>query len=385
MSPSAKPMRIGIVAGEMSGDILGEGLMKAILKDYPDAQFVGIGGPRMKALGCESLFDMEELAVMGLVEVLGRLPRLLKVRKSLVQYFKDNPPDVFVGVDAPDFNLRVELPLKEAGIKTVHYVSPSVWAWRQKRIHKIAKATNMVLSLLPFEKAFYDEHNVPCTFVGHTLADDIPVEQDSLEARQKLGLNAQDKVLALLPGSRGSEVGLLTPTYAQAAQKLQQQDPNLKVVVPLVNEARRAQFVELQQAHAPELKATLLDGQSSLAMQASDAILLASGTASLEGMLYKKPMVVGYKLKPMTYWMVQNVFTFTIKYFSLPNLLADEALVPEFLQDDCNVDTLCEALHTRLYDDQSALIARFTQIHKDIRCDASRQAADAVLEIINAN
>ncbi|WP_105200521.1 MULTISPECIES: lipid-A-disaccharide synthase [unclassified Pseudoalteromonas] len=385
MSAAAKPLRIGIVAGEMSGDILGEGLMKAILKSHPDAEFVGIGGPRMQALGCDSLFDMEELSVMGLVEVLSRLPRLLRIRKELVQHFIANPPDVFVGIDAPDFNLRVELPLKEAGITTVHYVSPSVWAWRQKRIHKIAKATNLVLSLLPFEKAFYDEHQVPCTFVGHTLADDIAVEQDNTQAREQLGLSPEDKVLALLPGSRGSEVGLLTPTYAQTAERLQQQNPDLKVVVPLVNEARKEQFLALQQEHAPKLKAILLDGQSSLAMQASDAILLASGTASLEGMLYKKPMVVGYKLKPMTYWMVQNVFTFTIKYFSLPNLLADEELVPEYLQHECNVDALCEALEPRLYGDNSALIARFTEIHQNIRCDASRQAAKAVLELIDAN
>ncbi len=385
MCATAKPLRIGIVAGEMSGDILGEGLIKAIQKTHPDAQFVGIGGPRMQALGCESLFDMEELSVMGLVEVLSRLPRLLKIRKQLVNHFIDNPPDVFIGIDAPDFNLRVELPLKEAGITTVHYVSPSVWAWRQKRIHKIAKATNLVLSLLPFEKAFYDEHKVPCTFVGHTLADDIEIEQNNTAARAQLGLSPEDKVLALLPGSRGSEVGLLTPTYAQTAERLQQQNPGLKVVVPLVNDARKEQFLALQQEHAPKLDAMLLDGQSSIAMQASDAILLASGTASLEGMLYKKPMVVGYKLKPMTYWMVQNVFTFTIKYFSLPNLLADEELVPEFLQHECNVDALCAALEPRLYGDTSALIQRFTDIHKNIRCDASAQAAKAVLELINAN
>ncbi|TMO48553.1 lipid-A-disaccharide synthase [Pseudoalteromonas ruthenica] len=382
---ATQPLRIGIVAGEMSGDILGEGLIKAIKQRHPDAQFVGIGGPRMNALGCESLFDMEDLSVMGLVEVLSRLPRLLKIRKGLVQHFIDNPPDVFIGIDAPDFNLRVELPLKQAGITTVHYVSPSVWAWRQKRIHNIAKATNLVLSLLPFEKAFYDKHQVPCTFVGHTSADDIAVEQSNQHARAQLGLSSDDKVLALLPGSRGSEVGLLTPTYAQTAERLQQANPDLKVVVPLVNEARKAQFLALQQQHAPKLNALLLDGQSSLAMQASDAILLASGTASLEGMLYKKPMVVGYKLKAMTYWMVQHVFTFTIKYFSLPNLLADEELVPEFLQHQCNVDSLCAALEPKLYGDNQALIARFTQIHKDIRCDASAQAAKAVLELIDAN
>ncbi|WP_462180334.1 lipid-A-disaccharide synthase [Pseudoalteromonas gelatinilytica] len=385
MKEQTKPLRIALVAGELSGDILGEGLIKALKRRFPDAIFEGIAGPRMQAAGCNTLFDMDELSVMGLVEVLGRLPRLLKIRKQLVQHFIDNPPDVFIGIDAPDFNLRVEKPLKDAGIKTIQYVSPSVWAWREKRIHKISAATNLVLALLPFEKAFYDKHDVPCTFVGHTLADDIALEHDQTEARNQLGLAQTDKVLALLPGSRGSEVGLLSETYIQTAAKLQAQNPDLKIVVPLVNEKRKAQFCEILEKTAPDLKLQLLDGQSNLAMQAADAILLASGTATLEGMLYKKPMVVGYKIKPLSYWIFKTLFTFNIKYFSLPNLLADEELVPEYLQTECSVENLSAALTPMLNSDNSELKARFLAIHKNIRLNANEQAAAAVAELLNAN
>lgn len=385
MTTNTQTITIGVVAGELSGDILGAGLIKALKVHYPNARFIGIAGPKMQAEGCESLFDMEELAVMGLVEVLGRLPRLLKIRKQLVQHFIDNPPDVYVGIDAPDFNLRVEKPLKAAGIKTVQYVSPSVWAWRQKRIFNIAEATSLVLSLLPFEKAFYDKHEVPCTFVGHTLADDIPLETDTNAARTKLNLSAEDTVLALLPGSRGSEVGLLSETYLQTAQKLQERIPELKVIVPLVNDKRKAQFTEIKAKAAPNLKVQLLDGQSSEAMTAANAVLLASGTATLEAMLYKKPMVVGYKFKPVSYWIFKNFFTFNIKYFSLPNLLADAPLVPEFLQDECNSDALADALFPMLKGDSQALIDKFYDIHNNIRLDASKQAALAVKELINAN
>ena len=385
MKKDKKQLRIGIVAGELSGDILGEGLIKALKIHFPDATFEGIAGPKMQAQGCKTLFDMDELSVMGLVEVLGRLPRLLKIRKQLVQHFVNNPPDVFIGIDAPDFNLRVEKPLKDAGIKTVQYVSPSVWAWREKRIHTISAATNLVLALLPFEKEFYDKHQVPCTFVGHTLADDIALKHDDSQARSQLGLSADDKVLALLPGSRGSEVGLLSETYIKTAAQLQAQNPALKVVVPLVNAKRKAQFIAILNATAPSLNVNLLDGQSNLAMQAADAILLASGTATLEGMLYKKPMVVGYKLKTMSYWVYNTFFKFTIKYFSLPNLLADAPLVPELLQQQCTPDAITQALYPLLTGDNSQLIATFTDIHKHIRCDASDKAAIAVLELLNAN
>jgi len=377
-----KPLRIGIIAGEHSGDILGAGLIKAIKAINPNVQFEGIAGPRMKALGCHSHFAMEELAVMGIFEVLPKLKRLLKIKKEMVQHFIDNPPDVFIGIDAPDFNLRVEKPLKEAGIKTVQYVSPSVWAWRKKRIFKIADATNLVLALLPFEKSFYDEHQVPCHFVGHTLADELPLEVDQTGARESLGLSNTDKVLALLPGSRGSEVKVLSEPYIEAAKLLNKKIPELKIVVPFVNDKRKEEFTEFANKLTPELDFIMLDGQSREAMQAADAILLASGTATLEAMFFKKPMVVGYRLKPLTYHLLNTFFTFDIKHFSLPNLLADAPLVPEFFQKDLTAQNLVEKLEPYLLEDQNELKSTFMSMHENLRLDASNEAAKAVLNLI---
>ncbi|WP_428772140.1 lipid-A-disaccharide synthase [Vibrio sp.] len=375
-----KPLRIGIVVGELSGDTLGEGLIKAIRQRYPDAEFVGIGGPKMQALGCQSLFDMEELAVMGLVEVLGRLPRLLKVKAELVAHFTRQPPDVFIGIDAPDFNLRLELDLKQAGIKTVHYVSPSVWAWRQKRIFKIAAATNLVLAFLPFEKAFYDRFNVPCEFVGHTLADAIPLQSDQAEAQARLGLDGNKRWLAVLPGSRGGEMKLLAEPFIRTCQKLQQTYPDLGFVVALVNQKRRQQFEQVWQATAPELNFVLVDDTARDVISASSVVMLASGTVALECMLLKRPMVVGYKVNAITAFLAKRMLK--TKYVSLPNILADEPLVKEFLQDDCTVDNLYQEVCHLLEDDMSAMIDKFTEMHHWIRKNADQQAADAVLNLV---
>ncbi|WP_104402000.1 lipid-A-disaccharide synthase [Vibrio penaeicida] len=374
------PLRIGIVAGELSGDTLGAGLIEAMKRQYPDAEFVGIGGPKMKALGCESLFEMEELAVMGLVEVLGRLPRLLKVKAELVKYFTQNPPDVFIGIDAPDFNLRLELSLKKAGIKTVHYVSPSVWAWRPKRIFKIDAATDLVLAFLPFEKDFYDKYNVACEFVGHTLADAIPLEPDKKEAREHLNLEQDKTWLAVLPGSRGGEVGLIAKPFIETCKRLNKKHPNVGFVVAAVNEKRKEQFEQIWKDVAPELNFVIVQDTARNVITSSDAVLLASGTVSLECMLLKRPMVVGYKVNRLTGWIVQKLAI--TEFVSLPNIMAGKELVKEFILDECHPDFLYPEIEKALFSDNQALINEFTEMHQWIKKGADQQAATAVLNLI---
>ncbi|MCL9782161.1 lipid-A-disaccharide synthase [Vibrio sp. S4M6] len=375
-----KPLRIGIVVGELSGDTLGEGLIKAIREQYPDAEFVGIGGPKMMALGCQSLFNMEELAVMGLVEVLGRLPRLIKVKKQLVEHFTSNPPDVFIGIDAPDFNLRLERSLKDAGIKTVHYVSPSVWAWRQKRIFSIEAATNLVLAFLPFEKAFYDKYNVPCEFIGHTLADTIPMDTDKVQAREQLGLSQDKQWLAVLPGSRGSELKMLCEPFINACKTIHSQNPELGFAVALVNAKRREQFEQAWKELAPELEFHLIDDTAHNVIAASDVVMLASGTVALECMLLKRPMVVGYRVNAITAFIAKRLVK--TKYVSLPNILADQELVKEYLLEDCTPENLSREVMRLLDSDNQAMIDKFTEMHHWIRKDADKQAANAVLNLI---
>ncbi len=383
LSSNEASLRIGIIAGEISGDILGAGLIQQIQQHYPNAEFVGIGGERMKALGCETLFDMEELAVMGIVEVLGRLPRLLHIKKAVLSYFEENIPDVFIGIDAPDFNLRIEKALKAKGIKTVHYVSPSVWAWRQSRIHGIAKATNMVLALLPFEKAFYDKHHVPCEFVGHTLADDIPLKTDMLAARQLLGLDETKTYLAVLPGSRGGEMKYLAPDFIETCQRLCQQKTDLGFVVALVNKARKAQFEAVWKTKAPEIPFILVEDTARNVIAASNAVLLASGTVALECMLIKRPMVVAYKVNRLTAWIAKRLLK--TPFVSLPNILANKALVPELLQDACTVENLTHAVSDMLKNDNQQLMIEFERLHQLIRCDANKSAAQVVLKLIGKN
>ncbi|MEG3754668.1 lipid-A-disaccharide synthase [Psychromonas arctica] len=376
-----KPLRIGLIAGETSGDILGEGLIKALKLQYPDAIFEGIAGPRMIAQGCTALHPLEALSVMGFVEVLGKLRSILRIRKSITQYFIKNPPDIFIGIDAPDFNLTVELKLKQQGIKTIHYVSPSVWAWKQWRIHKIAKATDLVLAFLPFEKAFYDKFDVPCQFIGHTLADQLPLKRDQLGARKQLQIHPDKKVLALLPGSRKAEVEMLGPIFLQAAQIIYQKYPDYCFVVPVVNERRRQQFQAQIDALASPLPITLYDGQSSAILQSADLVLLASGTAALEAMLAKAPMVVAYKVSPLTYMIAKALVK--VKYTSLPNLIADKEVVKELSQGDCTVDNIVAELTRLIEHDGQQMVETFTELHQQIRCDADTQAANAVINLLN--
>ncbi|AZO86371.1 lipid-A-disaccharide synthase [Stutzerimonas stutzeri] len=369
-------LRIALVAGEASGDILGAGLMRALKARHPAVEFIGVGGPLMQAEGLTSYFPMERLSVMGLVEVLGRLRELLARRKKLVADLIAAKPDVFIGIDAPDFNLNIELKLRQAGIKTVHYVSPSVWAWRQKRVLKIREGCDLMLTLFPFEARFYEEKGVPVRFVGHTLADAIPLEADRAAARAELGLPG-GPLVALMPGSRGGEVGRLGALFLDTAQRLRALRPGVRFVMPCASAQRRAQLEELLAGR--DLPLTLLDGQSHLALAACDAVLIASGTATLEALLYKRPMVVAYRLAPLTFWILKRMVK--SPYISLPNLLAQRLLVPELLQDDATVEALAQTL-SPLIEGGEEQTRGFDEIHRTLRLDASNQAADAVLNLI---
>ena len=372
---------IAIVAGEASGDILGAGLIKSLKRLYPDAEFIGIGGPQMIAQGFTSLYPMERLSVMGLVEVLGRLRELLKIRKDLGSTLIEKKPDVFIGIDAPDFNLGLETRLKEAGIKTAHYVSPSVWAWREKRVFKIKKAVDLVLCLFPFEVAFYEQHQVPAVCVGHTLADMIDMETDTTAAREQLGLSLQNPVVAILPGSRQGEVARLGELFLHTAQQIKHSIPSVQFVIPAANDDRKQQLEVLLQS-VPELSVKLINGQSRTVMASADVVLLASGTAALEGMLLKKPMVVSYRLARLTYFIMSRMVK--QKYVSLPNLLAGKELIPELLQHDATPENLTAAVLKLLADDQTAakLKSEFTQLHTMLRKNADDAAAQAVANLI---
>jgi len=376
----SRPLTVALVAGEASGDILGAGLMQALRAQCPNVEFIGIGGSRMEALGLKSYFPLERLAVMGLVEVLGRLPELLMRRKRLLQTLLDVRPDVFIGIDAPDFNLDLALKLRQAGIKTVHYVSPSVWAWRQKRVLKIRDACDLMLTLFPFEAKFYDAHQVAVRFVGHPLADTIPLEADRAAARAALDLPQQGLVVALMPGSRGGEVGRLGELFLSAADRLRSMRPGIHFVVPCASPERRAQLEQMLVGR--DLPLRLLDGRSHEALAACNAVLIASGTATLEALLYKRPMVVAYSVAPLTFRILKRMVK--SPYVALPNLLAQRLLVPELLQDAATPEAMAQLL-SPLLDNGDVQTEGFDAIHRTLRCDASSQAANAVLELVEAN
>jgi len=377
-------LRIGIVANEMSGDLLGAGLMRALQEQVPDVVFEGVGGPRMLELGCNSLVPMERLSVMGLVEVLKHLPELLGIRRRLTKHFLDNPPDLFIGIDAPDFNLGLETRLKQASIPTVHYVSPTVWAWRPGRVKKIRAAVDLLLSIFPFEEAFLRKHQVPVNFVGHPLADEIPLENDQAAARQSLGLPEDGEVIAIMPGSRMSEISALSETFIQAAKWCLERRPGLRFAVPLVSVRARNLFEQQLQAVAPDLPVTLLDGDARQAIVAADAVLTKSGTSTLESLLLGRPMVVGYRMHGLSYNIVKWLNLVKVPYVAMANLLADEALAPEFIQDECRPELLGAALLGFLQEPSrtAAIKARYHQIHKEMQRDSSRRAAEAVLALV---
>ena len=377
-------LRIGIVAGEASGDILGSGLITELKNRFPDLEVEGIGGDLMIAAGCRSLFPMERLSVMGLVEVLGRLRELLGIRKQLAEHFIRSRPDLFIGIDSPDFTLNLEGQLKAAGIPTVHYVSPSVWAWRRKRVQKIRKTTDLMLTLFPFEARFYQEQQVPVQFVGHPLANMIPLEPDQQEARRQLGISPGGKVVALMPGSRGGELKYLAEPFLNTARWLRQRDASVTFILPAANQSRYAQLQALVAARYADLDIRLILQNSRQAMLAADAVLMASGTATLEAMLLKKPMVVAYKMAPLSYWILSRLVK--SPYIALPNLLADAKMVPEILQDAVTVEVLGPAVEQALRDSRqgSVLTQKFTEIHQQLKQDANTRAADAVLALLQA-
>jgi len=385
-------LRIGLVAGESSGDMLGHGLMLSLRRRYPDVEFSGIGGPRMIAEGFVSIAEMERLSVMGCVEPLGRLPELLGIMRRLRQHFTSWRADVVIGIDSPGFNLRLEQHLHDAGLTTVHYVSPSVWAWGRKRVHRMSRSTDLVLTLLPFEAAVYQEHGIPAEFVGHPLADRIdPVTgyDDSVKSdrRLALGLSVDNPVVALLPGSRHNEVARLGLPFLQAFRASLESRSDLRAVIPCASAARRAQVTGLLDRVSDSVvdmhdHCVLVDGQSHEAMLSADVVMLASGTAALEAMLLRRPMVVAYRLAPLTWMLALRLVR--VNHVSLPNLLAGEDLVPELLQSRVTPPILQSTMLDLLDNDAATarLCKRFDTLHDVLRRGADTRAADAILRLV---
>ena len=374
-------LRIVLVAGEASGDALGAGLVEELRKRFPDARFAGIGGDAMRAAGVQTWHDASELSVMGLFEVLRHLPRLLKLRREFRQRALDWRPDVVIGIDAPDFNLGVERWFKQRGIATVHYVSPSVWAWREKRAEKIGESADRVLCLFPMEPPIYARHGVDARFVGHPMADAMPLQPDREAARAQLGLPPGAPVLAVLPGSRLGEIERLGEVFFEAAWRVSEEMRALHVVVPAANaRCREVLQAQLSRSALPVMHSHLLDGQARAALAAADVVLLASGTATLETMLSKRPMVVGYRISALTYRVVKALGLIKVDRYALPNVLAGEDLAPELIQDACTPDRLAAAiLHWfRSPEAVAALEPKYLALHQQLRRDASATAAEAV-------
>ena len=377
-----KKLLIGIVAGEASGDYLGAALIKALVKREPNLEMEGIGGPRMLEAGCRGLYPMDLLSVMGLVEVLGNYRKIIGMRRALIKHFTDSPPDIFIGVDAPDFNLELERRLRAMGIKTVHFVSPQVWAWREYRLKKIARSVDLMLTLFPFEETYYKERGLQAICVGHPLANQIPLRPDPAAARARLGLSKDRTIIALMPGSRPMEINRLATPFLLAAQQCRKYRSDIHFVSNLIDDSSIATMhATIRKLALNDLPITFFKGRSHDVLEAADVVLLASGTIALETMLFKKPMVVAYKLNWITYWLLKALVR--VQYVSLPNLLAGTRLVPECLQADCTPDRLAAEILRWLDDNESltALELKFTELHKGLLMDAADTASRHILSL----
>ena len=373
-------LRIAMVAGETSGDLLASHLIAALKERLPDAVFYGIGGSKMTTQGFDAWWPSESLAVMGFTDAIKRYRELSAIRNALRKRLLAEPPDVFIGIDAPDFNLDLEARLKAGGIPTVHYVSPSIWAWRRGRINKIRRAVSHVLALFPFEAPIYQQAGIPVTYVGHPLADVLPLEPDRAATRELLNVPSSGPVFALLPGSRQGELRLLADTFIETARRLHEKLPNARFLVPLATRETRLMFEEaLYRCQAGDLPITLLFGHAHEAMVAADGVLVASGTATLEAALLKRPMVIAYRLASMSYFLMKRMAY--LPYVGLPNVLAGRFVVPEFIQDDATPEKLSEALLAQYQDKEgvAALQSEFTQMHLALRQGTAERAASAVI------
>ena len=375
-----QPKTIAIVAGEASGDLLGSHLMAALKQQLPGIQFVGIGGPRMQSAGMKVLFPMEKLAVNGYIEVLRHFFEILGIRRKLRDHLLANKPDLFIGIDAPDFNLGLELQLKQHGITTIHYVSPSIWAWRGERIHKIKRAVSHMLALFPHEPELYRQAGVPVDFVGHPLADIIPIQPKRAEMRETMRIPLNAKVFAFLPGSRQSEVKHLALTYIETAKLILKNFPDARFLVPLASRETRMIFQQvLFDCDAQELPITLLFGHAQDAMIAADGVLVASGTATLEAALLKRPMVITYRMPAISWWLMKRKGY--QPYYGLPNILCGRFVVPELMQEDATPENLAQALLNLVNDDNAVtqLEQTFTELHLALRQNTAQKAAAAIL------
>ncbi len=375
-------MKVALIAGEASGDLLAAELMASMKAQRSDIQFIGLGGPKMQAQGLDSWFDYKTLSIMGFIEVIKHLPKLLRLRKNLLQKLLAEQPDVVIGIDAPDFNLGLEKKCKQAGLRTIHFVSPSIWAWRESRAKKIGQSCDLVLCLFPMEPALYARYGVNAQFVGHPLADMIDLHPNQSLARAQLHLS-EHKTLAILPGSRQSEINRMLPTFIQATQQLQKTDANLQVLIPAANDNCHA-LITQHLANQPLQNTQLIYHQAQTAMIASDVVLLTSGTATLEAMLCKRPMVVAYKNSKLTIFIIRLFNLIKIKTFSLPNILSGKVLVTELIQEQCTSENVALAIQEILSEnyDQANLQNQFLDIHLSLKRNAADQAAQAVLELV---